>query len=514
MTLPVVDVETGLGPLLWVAAGMVTALAVLHGLIARFTADISTEVLESTRRQATRAYLSASWPVQAHDREGALQETVSTLALQSSTLALWLIQGASAALSLLAILLTSALVDVTAMLIVVALGVGIFVVLRPISRLTNRAAKRFVAANSDYVQDVSRAASMSLELRVFGVEDAVFGDLQAANLAVAERHRASRFISRFGSTLYRDLAVLLLVGAVALLGSMSDDRTDAIGAVVLLVVRALAYATMVQSSLQLVNEQSPNLSTLLDRLRVLEDGREANGVLGLDTVGEIRVESVSFEYTSGRSTLHDVTLTLQPGEVVGLVGPSGSGKSTLLHVVLRLLRPTSGTIKVGGVDYLDLSSDSWARAIAFVPQEPKLIEGSVAENIRFFRPWISAADVEAAAESAHVAGDVRQMRDGFDSLLGPRGAGLSGGQKQRIAIARALVGRPQLLILDEPTSALDGGSEALIQETIQSLRGDLTILIVAHRLTTLDVCDRVLTVADGGISAGPGPDAEDPNSGG
>ena len=129
------------------------------------------------------------------------------------------------------------------------------------------------------------------------------------------------------------------------------------------------------------------------------------------------------------------------------------------------------------------------------------MEASVADNIAFLRPGIDRADVEAAADAAHVGAEIRALPDGFDTVLGPRGSGLSGGQKQRIAFARALAGLPRLLVLDEPTSALDGESERRIQETIDELKGRVTMVIVAHRRSTLDVCDRVISMRGGRIEA-------------
>jgi ABC-type multidrug transport system fused ATPase/permease subunit len=154
---------------------------------------------------------------------------------------------------------------------------------------------------------------------------------------------------------------------------------------------------------------------------------------------------------------------------------------------------------VSGIPYEQIEPQSWHRLVTLVPQEPKLFEGTVADNIAFLRPGITREEVEHAAGLAHVLDDIRALPEAFDTQLGPRGTGLSGGQKQRIAIARALVGEPQLLVLDEPTSALDVKSEQLLQQTIQDLKGRVTLVIVAHRLATLASCDRVVAMADGRI---------------
>jgi ABC-type multidrug transport system fused ATPase/permease subunit len=153
-----------------------------------------------------------------------------------------------------------------------------------------------------------------------------------------------------------------------------------------------------------------------------------------------------------------------------------------------------GAIRVGGHDLRDVTPESWARIVGFVPQENKLIRGTVSENIAFHRPFDRAA-IERASRSANLYDEIMMLPDGFDTEIGPGARDLSGGQKQRLGIARALVAEPMLLILDEPTSALDGSSETLISEAIERLRGTATVVIVAHRLETLAVCDRVITLS-------------------
>jgi ATP-binding cassette, subfamily B, bacterial len=150
--------------------------------------------------------------------------------------------------------------------------------------------------------------------------------------------------------------------------------------------------------------------------------------------------------------------------------------------------------------YKEIACSCWARQVALVPQEPRLMEATVEENIRFHRPELSLSDIESAADAASIADEIRSLPNGFQTMLGPRGGGLSGGQKQRVAIARALVGAPQLLVLDEPTSALDSVSEERLQDTIEKLKGTIAMVIVAHRLSTLDACDRLIRMTGGELT--------------
>jgi ABC-type multidrug transport system fused ATPase/permease subunit len=182
---------------------------------------------------------------------------------------------------------------------------------------------------------------------------------------------------------------------------------------------------------------------------------------------------------------------------VGIVGPSGAGKSTLIQLLLRLREPTEGVMTVDARDARRLSLDDWYRHVAFVPQEPHLFAGTVADNVAFFRPEVDAADIQRAAKLAHLHDDVMSWPRGYDTMVGERGGQLSGGQRQRLCIARALVESPDMMVLDEPTSALDVRSESLIRETIADLAPSTTVFVIAHRLSTLAVCDRIMVILDG-----------------
>ena len=504
--LPVVGLSSSPTTLLWIAAGIALLLLGLHTVIAKMSSTLSAEVLESSRRRAIGAYLQASWPTQAVDREGALQETISTLSLQSSTLCVSFTTALSAILNLVALLAIALIVDPLAMLIVIAFGGLLFGAVRPVSRLTHRRANAFVSLNSDFSEEVSKAASLAMEFRLFGVNNRFRDELLNTNQRVASEQLRTRFASLFGVSLYRDLAVLFLVGAVGALYLVGGGRLAQMSAVVLLVVRALAYATLFQGMLQQITEYAPNLSSLDERLIRLEEAAESYGGETPESLGTVELVSVTYEYEPGVRALTNVNFAIRPGETIGIIGASGSGKSTLLQVLLRLRVPTTGQVYAAEMPYREIATSCWARQVALVPQEPRLMEATVEENIRFHRPELSLSDIESAADAASIADEIRNLPRGFQTMLGPRGGGLSGGQKQRVAIARALVGAPQLLVLDEPTSALDSASEQRLQATIEKLKGHIAMVIVAHRLSTLDACDRLIRLTGGELTEVVDPD--------
>lgn len=217
--------------------------------------------------------------------------------------------------------------------------------------------------------------------------------------------------------------------------------------------------------------------------------------------GHMRLDHVSFAYPTRPevTVLKDVTLALEPGRVLALVGPSGGGKSTVASLLLRLYDPTAGTILLDGVDIRELDSAWLRRQIGIVSQEPVLFATSIGDNIRYGCPEATDAEVEAAARAANAHDFVSRFPDGYGTLVGERGVRLSGGQKQRIAIARALLKNPRVLVLDEATSALDAESEHLVQEALERLMKGRTVLVIAHRLSTVKDADLVSVVEGGAI---------------
>jgi subfamily B ATP-binding cassette protein HlyB/CyaB len=214
--------------------------------------------------------------------------------------------------------------------------------------------------------------------------------------------------------------------------------------------------------------------------------------------GAIRFEHVTFRYRiDGAAVLSDVSFEIRAGQVVGIVGPSGSGKSTLGKLVQRLYTPETGRVFVDGVD-LALVDTAWLRRqIGVVLQESVLFNRSVRENIALADPAAAMARVMEAAKLAGAHEFILELPQGYDTVIGERGASLSGGQRQRVAIARALMTNPRILILDEATSALDYESERIVQDNMRNIASGRTVLIVAHRLSTIRRADRILTIDRG-----------------
>jgi len=216
--------------------------------------------------------------------------------------------------------------------------------------------------------------------------------------------------------------------------------------------------------------------------------------------GRLAFEHATFRYRpDGPEVLADITLDIAAGQVVGIVGPSGSGKSTLTKLAQRLYVPERGRVLVDGVD-LAMVDPAWLRRqIGVVLQENVLFNASVRDNIALADPGMDMAQVVAASKLAGAHDFILELPEGYDALIGERGSTLSGGQRQRIAIARALVTNPRILIFDEATSALDYESERIIQDNMRQICKGRTVLIIAHRLSTVRTADRIVTIERGRI---------------
>ncbi len=332
-------------------------------------------------------------------------------------------------------------------------------------------------------------------------ESARFGAANAQfKYSKAEFHRA---MGRFSTTMdffLSSLNVLVIAAGGWLIMKDSMDYRD-------LVTFTLYVASFVSPMRRLstMSEMLANglagLNRFVEVMRMEPTVKDKPDAIALtDVRGEIRVEDISFAYDGELDVLHNVSLHVQSGETVAVVGPSGGGKSTLCQLIPRFYDVSSGAITIDGVDIRDVTQQSIHQAIGIVQQDVFLFADTIFENIRYGKPSATMEEVIEAAKKAEIYEDILAMPQGFDTYVGERGALLSGGQKQRIAIARIFLKNPPILILDEATSALDSVTESKIQRAFDTLAQGRTTLIIAHRLSTIRAANRIISIADGRIT--------------
>ncbi len=247
------------------------------------------------------------------------------------------------------------------------------------------------------------------------------------------------------------------------------------------------------------------IERLVDLLEVQDAVQDPKTPLVMpDTIaGRLEFNNVSFRYPNRPEALalDEVSFHINPNETVAIVGPSGAGKSSVFQLILRFFDPQSGRVAIDGMDIKSLRRQDFRRFLALVPQDPVIFSASARENIRFGRPEATDKEVEEAAEAGGAHEFLREFPEGYETLLGERGMLLSGGQKQRIAIARAILRNAPILLLDEATSSLDADSEKRVQEALNHFAGKCTMVIIAHRLATVQIADRIMVLDKGQVMA-------------
>jgi subfamily B ATP-binding cassette protein MsbA len=237
--------------------------------------------------------------------------------------------------------------------------------------------------------------------------------------------------------------------------------------------------------------------TILDADAILPEKKTANEN---PVRGEIVFDHVAFAYDDAAPVLRDVSFTVTAGQMIGVVGPTGSGKSTIMSLIPRFYDPSSGAVRVDGVDVRDYRLQALRDQIGYVLQETVLFRGTVADNIAYGRAGATEDEVIAAAKAANADEFISRMTQGYKTMVGDRGDTLSGGQRQRIGIARAIIRNNPILILDEPTAALDTESERLVIEALERLMKGRTVLTIAHRLSTIRDADKIIVLKDGVVA--------------
>ena len=483
--------------LMFAAVRLVLQVGPLSILPARIGADVQAKL----RINLFHSFTRASWDVQSRDREGHLQEIMTTQVLQAT-------QGAQQATTLLTASFTFLILMVTAIElnakaagIVLGAALALFAAMRPLNRLGVRRARQLSRAQLDYAGAISEKVRLAEETHVFGVGAAQRERIDGYIATARNFYFRTQLVSRLTPNLYQSLMYLLIVGGLAALYAVNARDVAELGGVILLLIRAGSYGQQIQGAYQGLRQSLPFIERVQEATARYSESTPVSGDRPLDSVSHLAFENVAFSYRPGHPVLSDISFAVDGGEAIGIIGPSGAGKSTIVQILLQLRVPEHGRYLIDGVPADEFRGADWHRRVAYVPQEPRLVHASVAENIRYFRAGIDDEAMERAARHARIHDDIEAWPQGYDTVVGPRADAVSGGQQQRICLARALAAGPEVLVLDEPTSALDPQSEALIQESLLALRSELTLFIIAHRMSTLDVCDRVMVIVDGRLVA-------------
>jgi len=305
-------------------------------------------------------------------------------------------------------------------------------------------------------------------------------------------------------SLKEPIAVIALVAFIYYQVVIVDGNVANIMILSLILYRLLILFLTIPGDHQKFNRTVGGVLSVEKTIDELSSNKEIEGAKNeADILKEIKFENVYFKYDE-KVILSDISINIKPFETIGIVGDSGAGKTTLFYLLTGLLKPSSGRIMLGNIDYSSLKLSEMRRFIGYVTQEPFMFDDTIANNVSLWEAnnsdHLHDSTIISAIKAAQCEGFVNDMPSGLNTILGEKGIKISGGQRQRIAIARELFKDPQLLIFDEATSALDSGTENYIKQEIAKIKGKKTMLIIAHRLSTIMDCDRVYILSNGSIS--------------
>ncbi len=494
------NMKFGISTLLAIALGLALLRLAMQIPISVLPSRIASEVQASLRTKLFHAYTGASWEVQSQDREGQLQDTMTSQTMQATGGAVGATGLISNSLQFFALLVTAFVLNPWAAGGILVSGVLIFVAVRPLKKLGVRRARALSRAQVSYASGINEAIRLAEETHVFGVAQAQRDRIDALVEQAKELFFSTQVLAKVVPNIFQSLILILLVGALWVLHAIGIGNTPSVVAIILLLVRSARSGQQGLATFQSLSQTLPFIERTQDAEQRYAESAAPEGDVPLQTVQTLAFREVSYAYRPDQPVLSEVSFEVTRGEVIGVIGPTGAGKSTLIQILLQLRRPKSGSYLVNGVPAERFVKADWHGRVVYVPQEPRLLHATVAENIRFDRE-IGPEAIERAARLAHIHDEITTWENGYDTLVGPRADAVSGGQQQRLCLARALAATPEVLVLDEPTSALDPKSEARIQESLQDLKEELTLFIIAHRMSTLDICDRVMVIMGGRLVA-------------
>jgi ATP-binding cassette subfamily C protein len=504
--------DTAQNTLIGVVIAAIGVFFLLRAAVAILQARLQNRTANETGAELSRrlliGYLQLPWSFHLvrNSSESIRNATTSVTEVVTCVLlpiVMLLAEGLVVAAMVTVMLVIAPLATLSAVLLLAPL---VFLLLRLVQPRLLRAGQGTQAAHKDSLQAIQQTLGGLREIKVLGREEwfeQEFTDIrkQMARALVSRAILAE--VPRIAIETTLLLLIVLFLGTTILTGGAAQDSITVLGLFAYAALRVMPGLNRAVSQINTLRYGGPALSAVVEDLRIveaIESKRQSVDPLPFERT--VALEGVSFRYAGAdQDALSDIDLAIRRGESIGVIGPTGSGKSTLVDVLLGLLTPTAGRVAVDGRDIAQAPA-AWQRNLGVVPQSVFLIDDTVRRNVAL---GVADADIDEAALAealslAQLDEVIAGLPDGLDTRLGEMGIRLSGGQRQRVAIARALYIRPSVLLFDEGTSALDSETEAEFVEALTRLRGERTILTVAHRLSTVAACDRVVLVRAGRIA--------------
>lgn len=495
--------ETPVAQLVWLIAAFVVvgiARAVLLFLRDMALAKLQTGFIENERNRVMRALAAAPWSRVVGLRHARVTNLITTEIQRLTSASYFLVQGTvlAAMLAIQLVVAFSLAPGMAAMvLVLLAVGACTFLMTQGITRDLGgnmvMASQAMMSNAQGFLSGLKTAAAQNAQFSFVTEFVSIQREIRGTQLGF--QHRQAR-----GRMVFAILSSLLGAGVV-LIGFGVMQVTPAI-----LITLILVFGRMSGPSMQLYQSGQQFVFALpsFESVRALEDQLRGDDTGEREApvpppAGPIELVDATYEHPGGRG-VRGATLTIAPGEFVGIAGPSGAGKTTLVDMIVGLIEPQAGAVRVGGEPLHGALRGGWAESIAYVSQEGFLFNDTIRRNLGWGNPQASDAEIEAALELAGATDIVGRLEAGLDTVVGERGTLFSGGERQRIGLARAMLRKPRLLVLDEAANAIDAPGEAALLDRIKAMHPRPTIVMISHREESLGWCERVIRVADGAVA--------------
>lgn len=461
---------------------------------------IKVDYEKNTRGRLLRETFAADWPYLSEQKVGHLDQILITHINNSSALLFYIGGAILIAADLIVYSLISINISFVITILALVLSGVIFLAFKPLFYKNRIISGEFVQKYkllAHYINEniigIKTVKSMFIESQVLKKGLAYFDNMRNLNIKIAA-------IENFTNVVLHPVGLFFIIGIFAFFYKTNAFNFASFAVIIYAINKVFVNIRLSQTHAHKMIAQVPHLMSVLDyEKEIIQHKEEDSGAEKFNFYRLLELKNVSFAYKDGGRVLSNISFFIKKGEMIGLIGPSGAGKTTVVDILLRLLKPQEGFILLDGEDITKIALREWRTNVGYVSQDIFLINDTIANNIRFYNNSIGDEDIEAAAKMANIYDFIVKQPNEFKTVVGERGLRLSGGQRQRVVLARALARKPQILILDEATSALDNESEVLIQKSIEKLRGKITVIAIAHRLSTVMTSDKLFALDNGKI---------------
>ncbi len=485
--------------------GLVVVLFFLRSIVLAISiyvrASITSNFMKKEMSGLVLRTLRARWEFILRQKAGYVQTTIVRDVQKTVLLLEVLAQAIQSVTGFVMYLAVAVSISLNITLLTLLLGAGLLLFFRPFIRKIRNIAEETARLEKSVAHHITEHLFGLKTVKASGREYSVFGKIQENLTSLRGLFVKNAIIRSLGTIFIQPIGLLFILAIFASTYRTPRFSIAVFAAVAYLIQKIFVYIDSGQNALHSISELIPYASNVNEYKRRSEAETEYSPHAAMPFLFEKSIEfkNVFLSYEGRGEILSNIAATVKKGEMVGIMGPSGAGKTSFADLLLRLFRPTDGAILVDGKNLDSISLDDWRKHIGYVSQDLFLLNESVEENIRFYDRELTREQIEDAARKAHIYDVVQNLPQRFKTNIGDRGVMLSAGQRQRIVLARVLARQPDILILDEATSALDSESEAFIKQAVKELRGKVTVLIIAHRLTTVMDVDRLLVIDNGKI---------------